>query len=261
VFTIDLQQAGINQATVDVTLDGDSVLRGVADCQDNGYGEIDVFMDFTDGSAAEATIGLDGEMYGEGLFGEDFTAYLAKSASFKDPWKPGQLPRFSNWKAEWEKGIRTYEEFLEGTWGLVAVATTQKCAFFAKDAYNQDGVTNKDGSLMTLGFGSFIEDEDSFQVVIRNFSKEGFDQGPYDLDIEEPQFNVFAYKGGEPTEDARFEYSCRFRRGNVDQLVCVMPLRTEPGVDFGKDTMTCAAETYGIVQVFNRMEEDVDGGW
>lgn len=258
-ITIDLQQVNNGQATVEVTLNGVRALQGIADCQDNGYGETDVFMEFTNGSDAEATISFDGEMYGEGLFGQTFTAYLDDDYVEEDPWAPGELPRFSDWKGEWERGLKASTEFLEGAWGLVAVATTKKCAYFAKDAYNEEGLLNKDGTVWALEFGDFDEDG-TFKVMLHNLGKDEYDQGPFDVSSNEPQFKQYAYSGGQPTEDAHYEYSCRFRRGSSEQLICMTPLRVKPGVKFGKDTMDCASDTLGIVQVFNRIdaEEDVE---
>lgn len=250
-ITIDLQQAGDGQATVDVTLNGARALHGFADCQDNGYGETDVFMVFNNNSEAEASISFEGEIFGDGLFGQRFKAYLADEDDYEERPPVPALPRFTYWKSAWDEGIKADEATLEGAWQLVGVATTKRCGYFAKDAYAERGLRNADGSQWSLEFGTY--GDSAFSVMLHNLGNDQYDQGPFVVRKTEPQFSRWAYAGGRAQGSSRFEHACRLDPYDDYRLICMTPLKVTDASQVGSEVRDCAGDTFGIVQVFDKV--------
>lgn len=142
----------------------------------------------------------------------------------KPPVEIDSKPKFSVLKAAWEQGAPTSVEFLRGKWIAVAQVTNVECGFAVKDQWNPSGLKNPDGSENgTLVFDDYISNaitgEKIFGVQLLGLGSKKYNQGPYAVDPNEPQFSQFAYSTAE-SKTVYFANFCRSLPGPDYRMVC-----------------------------------------
>jgi len=175
-----------------------------------------------------------------------------------NPSKP--VLHFSQIKQMYSAGINPQAADLMGKWHLIAFASTAPCAYMAKDAFNEKGLMNNDGSIKMMEFNYFAPSTPPnpgnppplgiFGVALSNLGSKGAHQGPFTFNAQDPQFSQWAYANKVLTHSAYLEYSCRIVNGNPNQLVCGEDLQLRSG-NFSNESLRCASDRdFSALEIF-----------
>ena len=172
--------------------------------------------------------------------------------------------RLSDLKPVYHAGTATNEAFLTGKWKLIAAATSAACAKLQPDVYDPNGIKNPDGSLRELDFllvkklvlpGSRKPVTGDFAVKLNNLGISGGNQGPYEVDPNEPQFAQWPFLNATPelNKIAYYSYSCRSADNKDDTLICAVKFVLVDSKGLPPELVNCANENeFSFILVYTR---------
>ncbi len=167
---------------------------------------------------------------------------------------PVPVPRFSYWKNLWDQSKPATPIAMQGSWKLIAVATTANCSVLEDDALNENGFEDTG----TLIFSSTTNRLGTSYVVRFQYpsSTKVQNQGPYVVNPNEPQFSLWGYIGRQTTDSYFTNFSCRFNPGNNNEIICSIThkiLKTPPGYGaWDPDFIKCAKDPYQEMAVYSK---------
>lgn len=177
------------------------------------------------------------------------------------PIEPGHF-RYADLKPVYVNGKSTSQAVLQGSWKMIAMASTAVCGFFLKNTYDPAGIKNQDSSIESLTFdtytvpavpGSGEAAKSIFGVKVTNAGAKTANQGPYAVDSKEPQFSQYAYIYNETeshlSTGAYITNGCRISAADATILTCLQKLVITDTTNVASDSIQCAndAESTAVI--------------
>jgi hypothetical protein len=169
----------------------------------------------------------------------------------------------------WDNGRPTSASVLEGKWQMKTSETSAACGNL--NSPNRSS-SNPAVTPPTLEFGfdkvggnSFTGDSPRGVFVVRsynNYAIAGLNQGPFQVDSQEPQFSVWAYGSSvdnpsQPIQsrNAYYEETCRLLNGENNKLICRLRLVTlNDHFNNIDEVLACAADSSAAFSGYEKMK-------